>query len=304
MAHRQKRWGKKSPFSRLVVKNGHAFINGKRYPIPLSRSPDFDAFGSWVVRQADEWVRNSKSAEEREEIKNFMVAIERCADEKKARKDLLKRDLSKSGFEYALRSLSSNRAELRRCRKLIEKRFARLPKGDRKSLRKEMCEFYWIFSDYRNAEKFVLDTPRQWLEVPREMAVYLRLKHRRKARELATFCEAKLEPEKHFEYENPLRHALSRYYASLGDYERARKHISLIDLQAFFRYEDYLTPIEIKTTEARFIAKIYQKQVRDYLRRKSLSDDARLLQLHHYLPQIVSRLERVMPPQLRQTGEI
>jgi hypothetical protein len=35
---------------------------------------------------------------------------------------------------------------------------------------------------------------------------------------------------------------------------------------------------------------------------RRLSDDAWLLQIHHCLPRIVSRLERVMPPKLRQTG--
>lgn len=222
---------------------------------------------------------------------------------KTIREALSTRTPAKDGLQYALSRLDlTSRSEIRSVRANVEGCYAKVARADRKAFRTQMLHFYCTLRDFRAAAAFVPGNPRQWAEVSKEMVVYLHLKRRRKAKELARFCEAKLDPEKHFRYENSLRHALSQYYASLGDHERARQHVSLIDLQAFLEYGDYLTPIEIKITEARYIAEIHQKQVRDYLKRKSLSDDAWLLQIHHYLPQIVSRLERVMPPKLRQTG--
>ena len=149
-------------------------------------------------------------------------------DVKLARQLLNKRIPSKDDFEKALFWLRDD-PKLQQWKPRIEKCFARLSKADRGKLRKEMFRFYLRSRDFENAERFVPGEPRQWVEVPSEMEVYLRLKRFSKARMLADFCEANLHPDKRFMYENWLRLPLAVYYAHLEDYQKALEHLSLMD---------------------------------------------------------------------------
>jgi hypothetical protein len=203
---------------------------------------------------------------------------------------LTERKPTQNHLRFGLNNLATYDVRGTRWKHLVRGCYDRLSPVDRKCVRSDLIAFYWRLRDYRSLEPFLPERPRQWTDVPKEMETYLRLNHLSKAKSLVAFCESKFDLEKRFRYELPLRLALSRYYAHIGNYDAALKQHSQMDTGNLWDYADYRSLISIKTNEALLIATRAYQKISQSAKKLSADRDAVVVRQQRHLKRTISQL--------------
>lgn len=134
------------------------------------------------------------------------------------------------------------------------------------------------------------DGPRQWINVPAEMEIYLATDQSSRAEERAIWCEKQLDPGKFFRYENPLRVALSRHAAHRRDFDKAMEHLLLIDPKGSWVHEVDVYLVELRIAAVMKETNRQLESVEASLKVPLLHDSASLLRARQGLKRILRKL--------------
>jgi hypothetical protein len=211
---------------------------------------------------------------------------------KDVRRTLCKRAPSEQEFSVALDSCCL--FEPRRWKKSVERCYERFPEKSRMRLRPDMFNFYYGFSNFRKAGEFVSHNPRKLACVPNEMAVHFELGHESEAKELADWCQARLNPNVQSWTQTMLRLALAVYHANLGDLENAERHLLQVD-NGDYVATDWCAAFLVDIQMAILMKKAW-------LQLKKVRTSGSISSCR--IKRIMMLLERALPPQLRETGGI